>query len=100
MWTEYYSHRMRRYDRRPLLSCPAAMTSGVPVGQVWILTALDPAPAKTQSGSIRRWIHLDSCEASYDQPLLYEKGWGKTVSYVVAAGAWGLVDVTPRYTAK
>lgn len=43
---------------------------------------------------------MDSCEASYDQPLLYEGGWGKEVSYVVAAGAWGAADVTPRYTAK
>ncbi|EFJ50495.1 hypothetical protein VOLCADRAFT_103955 [Volvox carteri f. nagariensis] len=58
VWTEYYSHRMRR------------------------------------------WIHMDSCEASYDQPLLYEAGWGKAVSYVVAAGVWGLTDVTRRYTAQ
>lgn len=43
---------------------------------------------------------MDSCEASYDQPLLYEAGWGKQVSYVVAAGKWGLVDVTQRYTAQ
>ncbi|KAG2496548.1 hypothetical protein HYH03_005371 [Edaphochlamys debaryana] len=48
----------------------------------------------------RRWIHLDSCEASYDQPLLYEQGWAKAQSYVVAVGAWGAVDVTARYTAN
>ncbi|KAG2432742.1 hypothetical protein HYH02_012876 [Chlamydomonas schloesseri] len=58
VWTEYYSHRQRR------------------------------------------WIHLDSCEAAYDKPLLYEAGWGKAQSYVVAAGVWGATDVTPRYTAK
>ncbi|KAG2424614.1 hypothetical protein HXX76_014339 [Chlamydomonas incerta] len=58
VWTEYYSHRQRR------------------------------------------WIHLDSCEAAYDKPLLYEAGWGKPHSYVVAAGAWGAADVTARYTAK
>ncbi|KXZ54930.1 hypothetical protein GPECTOR_3g100 [Gonium pectorale] len=58
VWTEYYSHRMRR------------------------------------------WVHLDSCEASYDKPLLYEQGWRKEVLYVVAAGAAGIVDVTPRYTAR
>ncbi|CAE6532392.1 unnamed protein product [Rhizoctonia solani] len=24
-----------------------------------------------------RWIHTDSCEAARDQPLLYDRGWGK-----------------------
>ncbi|KAF9326171.1 peptide-N4-(N-acetyl-beta- glucosaminyl)asparagine amidase [Podila minutissima] len=32
----------------------------------------------------KRWIHCDSCEAAYDQPLLYSTGWGKTLSYCVA----------------
>ncbi|GIL60556.1 hypothetical protein Vafri_15101 [Volvox africanus] len=52
------------------------------------------------SHSMRRWVHLDACEGSYDQPLLYEAGWGKAVSYVMAAGVWGVADVTKRYTAR
>ncbi|KAF9190916.1 peptide-N4-(N-acetyl-beta- glucosaminyl)asparagine amidase [Haplosporangium sp. Z 767] len=32
----------------------------------------------------KRWIHCDSCEAAYDQPLLYTTGWGKSLSYCVA----------------
>ncbi|GIL91490.1 hypothetical protein Vretimale_18777 [Volvox reticuliferus] len=52
------------------------------------------------SHSMRRWVHLDACEGSYDQSLLYETGWGKAVSYVVAAGSWGVTDVTKRYTSR
>lgn len=52
------------------------------------------------SFSLQRWIHMDPCEASYDKPLLYEQGWGKNLSYVIAVGRTGVADVTQRYTRK
>ena len=41
---------------------------------------------------------MDPCEASFDRPLLYEAGWGKKLSYVIAIGTSGFVDVSRRYT--
>lgn len=45
----------------------------------------------------QRWTHMDSCENAYDTPLIYEGGWGKKLSYVIAVSKDEVVDVTPRY---
>eukprot|EP00879_Flechtneria_rotunda_P026792 GHRR01028618.1.p1 GENE.GHRR01028618.1~~GHRR01028618.1.p1 ORF type:complete len:187 (+),score=34.47 GHRR01028618.1:847-1407(+) len=46
------------------------------------------------SASLGRWVHVDSCEQSWDQALLYEGGWGKKLAYVFAASRHGVADVT------
>jgi len=45
-----------------------------------------------------RYLHLDSCENAADTPMMYEGGWGKKLSYIVAFGKDHCVDVTRRYT--
>lgn len=45
-----------------------------------------------------RWLHADPCENLADTPLVYEAGWKKQLSYVVAFGRDAAVDVTRRYT--
>ena len=46
------------------------------------------------------WAHVDPCEAALDTPLLYEKGWGKKLSFVFGAGLGGFRDVTRRCASR
>lgn len=45
----------------------------------------------------KRWIHVDPCEAAYDTPLVYEQGWKRVMTFIVAASDEEIADVTPRY---
>jgi peptide-N4-(N-acetyl-beta-glucosaminyl)asparagine amidase len=49
------------------------------------------------SDALGHWVHLDSCEGSWNQPLLYELGWGKKQAYCIAVGRHGVEDVTRCY---
>lgn len=71
---------------------------------VW-LEAYIPAHPNNSSGSRNRdsrdrVLHLDPCERALDAPLVYETGWKKALTHVLAVSRYGVWDVLPRYSRR
>mmetsp|Transcript_3972 Transcript_3972/g.9423 ORF Transcript_3972/g.9423 Transcript_3972/m.9423 type:complete len:781 (-) Transcript_3972:186-2528(-) len=67
---------------------------------VWVECFLPLPGSSSGDGVGGRWVHADPCEAALDGPLMYESGWGKKLTYVIATSCEETVDVSKRYTAN
>lgn len=66
----------------------------------YVLDWTDHVWNEVYSHALKRWLHIDSCEAALDKPLIYEHGWGKKLTYVIAFSHEQCLDVTWRYSYK
>jgi peptide-N4-(N-acetyl-beta-glucosaminyl)asparagine amidase len=64
----------------------------------YVLDFEDHVWTEVYSDDQNRWIHMDSCENCFDEPLLYEKGWGKKLSYVIGFSDYEVKDISEKYT--
>lgn len=49
------------------------------------------------SRALQRWVHLDPCENSWDEPSLYCNNWGKQMSWVIGIGDDYVIDLSSKY---
>ncbi|KAE9413833.1 hypothetical protein Angca_007015, partial [Angiostrongylus cantonensis] len=79
-------------------NCFALMASAMDFDIRFVYDVTDHVWVELWIPECDNWVHCDPCENVVDRPLLYEKGWGKKLSYVLAFGFDHVCDVTWRYS--
>lgn len=49
------------------------------------------------SSTLSRWVHIDPCEAVFDEPNLYCENWGKKMSWVIGINDSYMIDLSEKY---
>lgn len=78
-----------------LLILKALLGADAKVRYVWNYE--DHVWCEYYSIALKRWIHLDPCEAVSDSPHLYCNNWGKKMSFVIGFGEDYIVDLSDKY---
>jgi thiol-disulfide isomerase/thioredoxin len=64
----------------------------------YIMDVTDHVWTEVWLEDLQEWVMVDSCEGVVAETSMYEHGWQKKLSYIVAVSIDHVVDVTPRYT--
>ncbi|AET40921.1 peptide-N4-(N-acetyl-beta-glucosaminyl)asparagine amidase Ecym_7068 [Eremothecium cymbalariae DBVPG len=71
---------------------------GIETRYIW--NKEDHVWCEVYSNYLKRWVHVDSCEKSFDEPFIYSINWNKSMSYVIAFSCDSVKDVSNRYILK
>ncbi|CAO3629270.1 unnamed protein product [Cunninghamella blakesleeana] len=78
-------------------NCFTLCCQAIGVDARFVMDNADHVWTEIYSNFQNRWIHCDSCEETFDRPLVYSVGWNKKLSYCIAYSPNEVVDVTRRY---
>lgn len=66
--------------------------------EIWVDDNAEEEQGSSSARPRGRYVHMDPCENAWDSPLVYEKGWGKKLSYIFGFTSKTVTDVIKKYS--